>query len=173
MIGCCRKDEFLSIVAHELKTPLTSLQGYNQLLARRFDAWQPGNEGAEQLARSVALARTAIAVGKDSLGRIRRLVEDLLDDARLRDGSLVLPFEPCDLKGIVCQAVEEQRVLADDRTIGLRLSDTQPVPVVADARRIRQVVANYLTNALKYSKADRPVEVRLEVDGAPELVGRA
>ena len=161
-----RKDEFLSVVAHELKTPLTSLQGYNQLLARRFDAWQPGNEGVEQLAHSVVLARTAIAVGKESLSRIRRLVEDLLDDARLRDGSLALHFELCDLKAIVCQAVEEQRVLAGDRTIGLRLFDTKPAPVVADARRIRQVVANYLTNALKYSKADRPVEVRLEVEGA-------
>ena len=160
-----RKDEFLSVVAHELNTPLTSLQGYNQLLARRFDGWRPGNDGAEQLARSVALARTAIAVGEGSLNRITRLVEDLVDDARLRDGTLALHLEPCDLNAIVCQAVEEQRVLAADRTIGLRLSGTQPAPVVADATRIRQVIANYLTNALKYSKADRPIEVRLEVEG--------
>ncbi len=161
-----RKDEFLSVVAHELNTPLTSLQGYNQLLARRFDAWQPGNEGAEQLVHSVALARRAIAVGKDSLTRIRRLVEDLVDDVRLRDGSLALHFELCDLNAIVCQAVEEQRALADDRTIGLQLSSTRPAPVVADAMRIKQVIANYLTNALKYSKADRPIEVRLEIEGA-------
>jgi signal transduction histidine kinase len=159
-----RKDEFLSDVAHELNTPLTSLQGYNHLLARRFDAWQPGNEGVEHLAHSVVLARTAIAVGKDSLNRITQLVADLLDDARLRDGSLILHLEPCDLSAIVCQVVEEQRVLAADRTIGLRLSSTQPTPVVADAKRIRQVVTNYLTNALKYSKADRSVEVRLEVE---------
>jgi signal transduction histidine kinase len=160
-----RKDEFLSIVAHELNTPLTSLQGYNHLLARRFDAWQPGHEERGQLARSVALARTAIAVGRDSLGRMTGLVEDLLDDARVRDGSLVLHLEPCDLNSIVCQVVEEQRTVATDRSIGLRLNDSQPTPVVADAKRIRQVVANYVTNALKYSKADRPVEVCLEVEG--------
>jgi signal transduction histidine kinase len=159
-----RKDEFLSVVAHELKTPLTSLQGYNQLLSRHFNAWIPRNEGAEELARGVELAHAAIAAGKDSLRRIMQLIEDLLDDARLRDGSLILHVKLCDLNAIVCQAVEEQRVLSGDRTIGLHLSGTQAVPILADAARIRQVVANYLTNALKYSKADRPVEVRVEVE---------
>src|SRR5262249_48842687 len=70
---------------------------------------------------------------------------------------------PCDLGAIVCAAVEAQRALEPDRVIHLRALADGAIPVTADADRIAQVVANYLTNALKYSKEDRPVEARVEV----------
>ncbi len=160
-----RKDEFLGIVSHELRTPLTSLQGYLELLARRFSAWRPTEGEAGELARNVASARTAIQYSEESVRRIAQLVDEILDDTRIRDGRLVLHREPCDLGAIVRKAVEEQQALAPGRTIRLEIPAATLVPVMADARRIAQVVTNYLTNALKYSKADRPVEVCLEVTG--------
>jgi signal transduction histidine kinase len=160
-----RKDEFLGIVSHELRTPLTILKGYLELLARRFSAWRPTDREAGELARNIATARTAIQYSEESVRRIVQLVDELLDDTRIRDGRFVLHREPCDLGVIVRKAVEEQQALAPERTIRLETPTSTPVPVVADARRIAQVVTNYLTNALKYSKEDQPVAVRLEVTG--------
>jgi PAS domain S-box-containing protein len=172
-----RKDEFLSVMSHELRTPLSSLQGYIQLLARHFDAWRPQEHGASDFAHSMALARTALGYSEESLQRLARLANDLVDDARIRAGRLDLHLAPCDLGAIARAAVEKQRMLAPDRTIQLgppaaRAPDG-PVPVIrveADADRIAQVITNYLTNALKYSKRGRAVAVRIEVaddaDGA-------
>ncbi len=162
-----RKDEFLSILSHELRTPLTSLQGYIQLMARRFNARRPHEQeekGAERLAHDVALARTLLAYAEVSLQRLTRLADDLVDDARIREGRLTLRLAACELGAIVGASVEEQRALEANRTIRLELPTAQPVPVIADAERVAQVVTNYLTNALKYSKADRPIVVRLQVE---------
>lgn len=161
-----RKDEFLSIISHELKTPLTSLQGYLELLVRRFAAWHPSEDGAEELARTVATARRTIQYSDESLRRITRLVDDLLDDAQIRDGRLALRLEACDLCVIVRGVVDEQRVLEPSRTISLDAPASMNVFIMADAGRIAQVVTNYLTNALKYSKDDRPVQVCLEAKGS-------
>ncbi len=137
---------------------------------RRFDAWWPPG-GQPQSARPVAWARAALAGAEESVRRLSRLGDDLVDDARIREGRLALRPEPCDLGAIVRAAVEEQRALAPNRIIHLAVPVTQTVPVFADAERIAQVVTNYLTNALKYSKEDRPVVVRLEGEAAREQAG--
>jgi signal transduction histidine kinase len=160
-----RKDEFLGIVSHELKTPLTSLQGYMQLMARRFNTWRPQQQSADDLARHVTQARRAIEYSTDSVQRMTRLVDDLLDDARIREGRLAFHMVPCDLREVVRKAVHEQQALAAERTIHLEVPASRPVSVVADAMRIEQVVTNYLSNALKYSREEQPVTVRLEVAG--------
>lgn len=160
-----RKDEFLGDISHELRTPLTSLQGYMQLLAQRFNVWDPREDSVEDLASNVAKARTVIAYSANSVSRMTQLVNDLLDDARIREGRLALHLQPCDLSAIVRQAVDEQRVLAASRLIRLEPPAAQSAPILADALRIGQVVTNYLTNALKYSKEHQPVEVRLKVEG--------
>jgi PAS domain S-box-containing protein len=168
-----RKDEFLGVVSHEIRTPLASLQGYIQLLARRFDAWRTpadGATGVEVDARDAAQVWTALAYSEESIQRLTHLANDLVDDARIRDGRLVLRLAPCDLGSIVEQAVAEQRALEPERVIRLEpLGEPGARParvlVIADADRIRQVVTNYLTNALKYSNEERPIVVRLEVEG--------
>jgi signal transduction histidine kinase len=113
------------------------------------------------------LLRAALVHAQASVRRLTRLADDLVDDARIRHGRLTLRLEPCDLATIVAGAVEEQRAAEPDRSILLELPSgvqpAQPIPVLADADRIAQVVTNYLTNALKYSAAERPVTVRLEV----------
>ncbi len=166
-----RKDAYLSIVSHELKTPLTSLRGYLELLARRLRVWRPNEQRAEDRVRSVAMTRTAATGAEESVGRITRLVDDLLDDTQIRDDQFALHFAHCDLAEVVCTAVEEQRTLAPQRTIRLDLPATQRVVVFADAMRIGQAVTNYLTNALKYSQEEWPVTARLEVEGAGDGAG--
>src|SRR5262249_62432775 len=76
-----RKDEFLSVVSHELRTPLACLQGYVSLLARRFNAQRPQEEGTAGLARDIAFARTALAYSEASVKRLTRLPTDLTNDA--------------------------------------------------------------------------------------------
>jgi signal transduction histidine kinase len=161
-----RKDEFLGIVSHEIRTPLTSLQGHLQLLACRFDAWRPQDDGVAattSLAGMVARAIATVRYCLESMRRLTRLADDLVDDTRIHDGRLTLHLAPCDLGPIVCAAVEEQRALELGRTINRELPPDGPVLVIADADRIAQVVTNYLTNALKYSNRERAVAVRIEV----------
>jgi signal transduction histidine kinase len=163
-----RKDEFLGILSHEIRTPLTSLQGHLQLLACRFDAWQAqvgGVAATTSLAGIVARASAIVRYCLESMRRLTRLADDLVDDTRIHDGRLTLRLVPCDLGPIVCAAAEEQRALEPGRTINLEMPPVGPVLVMADADRIAQVVTNYLTNALKYSLQDRPVTARLEVEG--------
>jgi signal transduction histidine kinase len=168
-----RKDEFLSIVGHELKTPLTSLRGFVQLLAKRLRGWQPAAGTDESLLRTVELARRSVSTVEGSVRRLSQLVDDLLDDARIQAGRLTFDLERCDLGAIVAAAVEDQRILEPTRKLRLELpSPAVPVMVNVDASRIGQAVTNYLTNALKYSAEDQPITVRLEVvDSAEEGVG--
>jgi signal transduction histidine kinase len=96
--------------------------------------------------------------------RLQRLVNDLVDVARVKAGRLELHLESTDVAAVVREAVAQQRLLTPERTVLLECPAELQVPVTAEAHRLGQVVTNYLTNALKYSPADRPVEVGLQVD---------
>jgi signal transduction histidine kinase len=96
--------------------------------------------------------------------RLNRLVNDLVDVSRIQAGRLELHVARADLTAIVRDAVEEQRQAAPARTLALQLPTERCVSVIVDADRIGQVVTNYLTNALKYSPEDRPVDVGITVD---------
>lgn len=162
-------DTFVSIAGHELKTPLTSLILSLYLMEHRIQhliqhcvGRGPGdanedNDDAEPLLATVGLARQQVE-------RLDRLVNDLLDASRVRASKLELHREPVDLALIVQEAVEVQRLLTPTRDLLQQVPTALRVPVLADADRIRQVVANYLSNALKYSPADRPVAVGIAVN---------
>ncbi|HEX6779982.1 MAG TPA: HAMP domain-containing sensor histidine kinase [Ktedonobacterales bacterium] len=159
-------EDFLGIVTHELRTPLTSIIMGVQMMQRRLhrllltEARAAENADA-QVAAVQALAETAL----EQLGRLNRLVNDLVDISRIQSGRLEVKLQPVDLAAIAEKAVEEQRQIARGRTIVLLRPLAGPVPVFADAERIGQVIANYLTNALKYSGEAAPVEVGVRVDG--------
>src|SRR5262249_21501365 len=176
-----RKDEFFSVLSHEIRTPLSSVQGYVHLLARRFDAWWPPAAADEAAvpavppipaapsAHEVARGRAMLAACEQSLQRLTGLADDLVDDTRIREGQLRLRRAPCDLCALVRTAVEAQRVLEPDRVIHLCTpADDAALLVDADADRIAQVITNYLSNALKYSRASQPVEVVVEAEGAED-----
>lgn len=160
-------ETFLGIVSHELKTPLSSMLLGLQLLQRRTQPPTRSVAGAaKESVGGLGTSRGVLEMALKQLGRLNRLVDDLLDSSRIQTGRLECHFQLVDLAAIVGLAVEEQCQMAPERTILLHRPDERPVPVWGDAARIGQVVTNYLTNALKYSPEDSPVEVGVQVEGA-------
>jgi PAS domain S-box-containing protein len=170
-----RMDEFLHTATHELRTPLTALQAQLQLTERRLQRLLASPIPDDQTPASrEALETVAQLVTRNQrqVRRLTRLVNDLVDAALIQAGKLEIHPTPCDLAEIVLETVIEQRAVRPERTIQLQLTHGQPVLVAADADRIGQVITNYLTNALKYSPADQPVEVTLAVEGETARAAR-
>lgn len=159
-------DEFIGIVGHELRTPLTTIKASIQLarrqLARLFKQ-QPAPPAEEQALYQI---QNSLERAERQINMQNRLVGDLLDVSRIHTSQLELRPQRGDLCRLVRDVVEAHRLLAPTRTIRLTLPDIPQMPVLIDTDRVRQVSNNYLTNALKYSPADKPVEVRLEVEGS-------
>jgi PAS domain S-box-containing protein len=156
-----RMDEFLDVTSHELRTPLTVVKANVQILSRLADA---GTMQAQLTGRTLR-----------QVDRLTRMVNDLLDVTRIQAGKLDLHLRQRDLGELVHEAVEEQRQVAPERRIELAPAarPDEGLPVRADADRIGQVLTNYLTNALKYSPADRPIWVELErMDGMARVAVR-
>ncbi len=164
------KDEFMGIASHELRTPLTSITANVQMARRVLAPYaQPAADaGAAEADESQSLPsgalkrlRRLLESSDRQLTHLARLVSDLLDVSRIQAGKMVLRPEPCDLLEVVGEAVEGQRVVWPDRRIALDRAGLTSLSLVADADRVGQVVTNYLTNALKYSAPDQPVDVRV------------
>jgi signal transduction histidine kinase len=147
------RDEFLSVAAHELKTPMTSLRGYAQLLAREFEK---GHVANPERARRAA---TTIQVQSDKLAR---LVAQLLDVSRIQSGKLAIERKPSDLSALVREVVEAARTQLRDHTILARLPSELWLPI--DPLRIEQVVTNLIDNAIKYSPDGGQIDVLLACD---------
>ena len=145
-------EAFLGIASHELKTPLTSILLGTERLQRRVQhllrALIQEPQGAMCHAEAMqTLAETMLQQG----GRLNRLVQELLDTSRIQAGRFELKRQPADLAAIVRMAVQEQRLMVQERTILLHGREREPLVVSADAERLGQVVTNYLSNALRYS----------------------
>ena len=106
--------------------------------------------------------QTMLARAERQVNVQNRMVSDLLDISRLETDKLELRLAPCDLATIIRETVEDQLSVTPTRTVHLELPEEEAVPVIADAERVGQVLSNYLSNALKYSPANRPVEVQLK-----------
>jgi len=164
-----QRDEFLSIASHELRTPLTSVKANAQLAERLVRRLQrlaaDGPVPTAALLDELGRLDDMLARADRQAGVLARLVNDLVDVSRIQADRLELVPAPCDLTVLIAEIVGEQRQIHPERQItlgGLELASSTPVVVVADADRIGQVLTNYLTNALKYSRASAPVVVRLE-----------
>jgi signal transduction histidine kinase len=160
-------ETYLNVVAHELKTPLASLLGYLQLMTRRLDTLVRQVQQHEDHTDAARMLRALIEWSEQSLQRMARLVEDVLDETRVRQGRFALRLQPTDLVSVVGHAVGEQLALNPERSIHW-VVEAPRIPVLADAGRIEQVVTNYVSNALKFSRADQAVEVRIRTDETPE-----
>jgi len=156
--------DFLSLVSHEVATPLTSLNGDVQVAQLRLQRLQAEviQEGISPAALEQRLGalQQSLELAEAPTRRLRRLITDVAEVAQIQSGKLDLHRVPCDLVRIVRETVEEQRLAWPNRAMELRLPE-QAVMVKADQDRIGQVMTNYLTNALKYAPADRPIAVSL------------
>jgi len=138
--------DFLANVSHELKTPLTSIQGFAQAV---LDGAVPDMDGARRAAQTIY----------DETTRMARLVGDLLTLARLESGQIPLVHEPVDLGQLLPVWIERLRPRAS--SIGETLiTIIDPMPCISgDASRLEQVVTNLVDNALKYSQPGGSVTV--------------
>jgi two-component system, chemotaxis family, CheB/CheR fusion protein len=151
------KDRFIGIASHELRTPITSIKAYSQLLKRQMIA-MPGFEDAPLLDRLAAQA--------DRLAELARI---LLDSTSISERQLILDYRWFDLRELILQCVEAIR--AADQSKPVLFDNGYTGMVYADEERIHQVCNNLLTNALKFSQEGSPVAVRTWRDG--EWVGCA
>lgn len=152
-----RKNEFLAMLAHELRNPLAPIRNAAQLI-RKLGADDPRLQGAREI-----IDRQLI--------HLSRLVDDLLDVSRITQGKVTLRKEPIALNTVLERAVEATRPLIESRRHRLDI-DTSPVPllVVGDATRLIQVVANLLNNAAKYTEEGGSISLRTETRGERVLI---
>jgi PAS domain S-box-containing protein len=164
-----RLDEFLSVASHDIRAPVAAITGNTQQALHDFDRLL--EQGSlSTLDADLAAVRESLAEAVVGSDRLARLVEVLFDIVRARTGNLDLQVRECDLASLLRTCVAAQRMTAPARDIRLEVSEEQPILVNADPERLGQVLSNYLTNALKYSRDASVVVVRLEVTGGLAVV---
>jgi signal transduction histidine kinase len=147
-----RKDEFLAMLSHELRNPLAPIRSAAELV--------------RQLAATHAGLERAAGIIARQVDHMRRLIDELLDVARISQGKIVLDLQSLDLRAVLAQATETVRPLIEAR--GHTLVTSQPEQGVwlrGDAARLTQVVSNLLTNAAKYTPPDGRIELTLAAVG--------
>jgi signal transduction histidine kinase/DNA-binding NarL/FixJ family response regulator len=153
-----KKDEFISIASHELKTPLTTIKAYVQLLDRAIDAEDPTRLYVE---------RTLIQIRK-----LDKLIVDLLDLSKIESGKLkfnkkLFPFETT-----LSNTVEMIRQTYPDYQIIILPQGKADIQLYGDELRIEQVLINYLTNAVKYSPENKEIHVETDIQPDGRLLVR-
>jgi PAS domain S-box-containing protein len=148
------KDQFLGILSHELRTPINAIMGFGSIMA-------------DGLAGALSASQAAF-VGKilDSADALLALVNDLLDMSRVQAGKFALDWQTVALPGLVSHTLGALGASATAK--GLTLVDEVPdelPPLRADAGRVSQVLANLVTNAIKYSSAGGVITVRAVAEG--------
>ena len=141
--------EFLSMVSHELRSPLTSVLGYAQLLQRQAGRGKPPEDLEKRLGVIV-----------DQTKRVNALVEDLLEASRAEAGRLALSIKEVNLSEIIRNTIAQMATLAPDHRFRLELPE-EPVILHADPGRIEQVLRNLLSNAAKFSAPNTDITTHL------------
>jgi signal transduction histidine kinase/ActR/RegA family two-component response regulator len=155
-----RKDEFLAMLAHELRNPLAPLRNALEILKRADDDPRVAAEARQMMERQ--------------LRQMVRLVDDLLDVSRITTGKLALKTEICELHDIIRNAVDTARPLIDARGHALSVVEPdEPVRIHGDATRLAQVFANLLNNAANYTEPGGRIELVAAADAQTATVSVA
>lgn len=144
-----KKDEFLSIASHELKTPLTSIKAFNQLISKAIDPNKVhyfSNKSAEHIEK------------------LEWLINDLLDVTKINAGKMVYNMQPLNFRNLLLNSIDT--IQQTSSTHQIILKGQEEIAYVGDQFRLEQVVQNFLSNAIKYSPdADQViVDYRIEMD---------
>jgi two-component system CheB/CheR fusion protein len=152
------QDEFMALASHELRTPLTPLQGSLQLLLKQLQDLPADSPQRRYAERALAQVK-----------HLSRLVNDLLDVARLQSGRYSLNLEHVRLDELVAQMIEIAQMQTTDKVIALDVADA-PLYVQGDAGRLEQVLLNLLNNAISHAPQSERIDVRLRrVDNEAEI----
>jgi len=149
-----QKNNFIAMASHELKTPITSIKGYVQLLLNAFDK----DKGKEKQLPPLLVRSSLISVDKQ-ITRLTRLISELLDLTKIETGTLELKKEKFSLNELAIETVEDILYTNTKHEISL-YHDFQSY-VFADKDRIGQVMINFLTNAIKYSPDNNKIDVSI------------
>jgi signal transduction histidine kinase len=160
------KSEFVSLVSHELKTPMTSIRGYTDLLAQ-------GNVGPVN-----EIQTNFLSTIRSNVDRMATLVSDLADVSRIETGRMRLEYSAVSLSDIVEEVVRSARAQINEKDQALEINIPQDLPNVwGDYNRIIQIVNNLVSNANKYTPQSGNILIKAEQqsnqwdpDGAPEVV---
>jgi PAS domain S-box-containing protein len=150
-----QKDQFIAIASHELRTPVTAMKAYAEVLQDVLR--KSGADRSFQLMRKL----------DGQINRLANLVRDLLDVTRIRDRRLELRRERFDLGGLLLEVADEMSHLGPPR---IELQMEHATPVLADRERIRQVLTNLLSNAVRYSPEEASVVISLHLHRHEVLV---
>jgi PAS domain S-box-containing protein len=146
-----RKDEVLSVVSHELNTPLVAILGWTRLLRSNPPSPAMLSKGLEIIERNATLQA--------------KLVEDLLDISRITAGKISLNLEPVQLQGVIENAIATVQQSLKTKEIHLQYQlEPAPVKVQGDPHRLQQIILNLLTNAVKFTPNGGSIEVSLARD---------
>lgn len=146
------KDEFLSIASHELKTPLTSIKAYVQLLERKLKLDKDSSEAG------------FVTKVQSQIEKLNTLITDLLDVSKIENGKLKINKKPVNLENVISNAIETIKQ-THERQVKIERHGVKPdILIPLDEIRIEQVLINFLTNAIKYSPHNNQVIVTTFVD---------
>jgi len=148
------KNTFVSIVSHELKTPVALIKGYVSTLRREDAKWDK------------SIVKDSLAVIEEEADHLGVMIEDLLDVSRLQAGGLTLNKSDISIPSIVDHLAERFRTQTDRHTIVVDFPAKFPV-ILADENRLSQVISNLLSNAIKYSPKG---EIRIHGQVRPDQV---
>ena len=145
-----QKNNFIAMASHELKTPITSIKGYVQLLLNAFD------KDKEKQLPPLLVRSSLISVDKQ-ITRLTRLISELLDLTKIETGTLELKKEKFSMNALAIETVED--ILYTNTKHEINLFHDFQSDVFADKDRIGQVMINFLTNAIKYSPNNNKIDV--------------
>jgi signal transduction histidine kinase len=145
-----QKDELIGIISHELKTPVTSVKGYTQILQKRFRKTEDMHSAA------------LVTKMEAQLNKLIGLISELVDATRIEGGKL--QFNPLyfDFNELVLEIVEQMQFTTEKHQIVVSLAETKMI--WADKERVGQVISNFISNAVKYSPPSTEIQVTTWLD---------
>jgi two-component system CheB/CheR fusion protein len=147
-----RKNDFIAMASHELKTPLTSLKAYLQLLEIKLAG------------TADPFVKTAVAKSGNQVNKMTALIHSFLDISKLEPGKLQIKKQEFDINKLIEEIIAESKLLHNSHVFQFDAADT--INVYADREKIGQVISNFISNAIKYSPRNSSITITCETDGS-------
>jgi signal transduction histidine kinase len=153
---------FLSIVSHELKTPITSIQGFTQAMQRKIDqkitTFEPNPLFTED---ELKKHQEHLEMVMRQIKRLTRLIDDLLDVSVIESGRLGFDWTTIDLSALLNDLSVRMQLFSSGHTIEIKPSEVGKYQVIADESRLEKLFSNLLVNAIKYSPQGSTITIDL------------
>lgn len=158
-----RMNEVISVLGHNIKTPLTSMKGNIQLMRRRLNQ-DFGTTQDTELKKILEETRELLERTNQQMNRLTLLVNNQLESAHIHADTMELLFELCEMNSLVRETAQDARFVPANRAVQVHIPE-RTLLVMADVNRIKQTIVHYLSNAHRYSSLEGCIEVSLVEDG--------